>query len=222
MYNSIFYYRKRPQPDISIAYQSPPNEPSSPCMQRQKHQTTPLATRHVSASHHKPVRELNNQQTPKFTSKNRASNARKHRQQNNNSAKITTQSNQTRAHIQSQLLTQNSASPADVLDTKQLLIDQGVTYANNFLNKCNDTPTIQQQQQQSQQQPPIGGKPSKKHLLKHATREQDQARAMAQVVRWLEREFSQNSSTNTTPASRRHVHEHIHHHYHHYHAEALV
>ncbi|XP_029178564.1 protein naked cuticle homolog 2-like isoform X2 [Nylanderia fulva] len=62
---------------------------------------------------------------------------------------------------------------------------------------------------------------SKKHQLKHATREQDQARAMAQVVRWLEREFSQNVG-----GSRRHVHEHVHHHYHHHHypypPEALV
>ncbi|XP_011641851.1 protein naked cuticle homolog 2 [Pogonomyrmex barbatus] len=64
------------------------------------------------------------------------------------------------------------------------------------------------------------GRASKKHQLKHATREQDQARAMAQVVRWLEREFSQNAVAATS--SRRHVHEHIHHHYHHYHNEALV
>ncbi|KZC13852.1 PREDICTED: uncharacterized protein LOC107191941 [Dufourea novaeangliae] len=63
------------------------------------------------------------------------------------------------------------------------------------------------------------GKSSKKHQLKHATREQDQARAMVQVVRWLEREFSQNAAANS---GRKHVHEHIHHHYHHYHTEALV
>ncbi|XP_057326013.1 protein naked cuticle homolog 2 [Microplitis mediator] len=66
-------------------------------------------------------------------------------------------------------------------------------------------------------------KASKKHQLKHATREQEQARAMQQVVRWLEQEFSsQNPDNDTNNTGRRHVHEHIHHHYHHYHADPVV
>lgn len=76
------------------------------------------------------------------------------------------------------------------------------------------------------------------HQLKHRNREQEHARAMAQVISWLEREniggcekkFSSpnrknpNPSTNslqgTPPAVKKHehhhVHEHIHHHYHHH------
>lgn len=75
----------------------------------------------------------------------------------------------------------------------------------------NNSQTVQAQQ---------CGKASKKHQMKHETREQDQARAMAQVVRWLEREFSQSVVAGTS--NRKHVHEHIHHHYHHYHTDALV
>lgn len=77
------------------------------------------------------------------------------------------------------------------------------------------------------------------HQLKHRNREQEHARAMAQVISWLEREniggcdkkFSSspnrknpNPSTNSLlgspPAVKKHehhhVHEHIHHHYHHH------
>ncbi|KAJ8882707.1 hypothetical protein PR048_014519 [Dryococelus australis] len=43
--------------------------------------------------------------------------------------------------------------------------------------------------------PSVVGHSSSPHHLKHRNREQDQARAMAQVVRWLEQEFS--SSLNT-------------------------
>lgn len=51
--------------------------------------------------------------------------------------------------------------------------------------------------QQELKFPPIVlGHSSSPHHLKHRNREQDQARAMKQVVRWLEQEFS--SSLNTT------------------------
>ena len=51
--------------------------------------------------------------------------------------------------------------------------------------------------QQERKFPPIVlGHSSSPHHLKHRNREQDQARAMKQVVRWLEQEFS--SSLNTT------------------------
>lgn len=51
--------------------------------------------------------------------------------------------------------------------------------------------------QQERKFPPIVvGHSSSPHHLKHRNREQDQARAMEQVVRWLEQEFS--SSLNTT------------------------
>ncbi|XP_063241631.1 protein naked cuticle homolog 2-like [Bacillus rossius redtenbacheri] len=87
--------------------------------------------------------------------------------------------------------------------------------------------------------PSATGHSSSPHHLKHRNREQDQARAMAQVVRWLEREFSSTldaaagkqghseapgptppAKDPPSPAAERlehhHVHEHIHHHYHHY------
>ncbi|KAJ9587006.1 hypothetical protein L9F63_019403, partial [Diploptera punctata] len=64
--------------------------------------------------------------------------------------------------------------------------------------------------------PPIVlGHSSSPHHLKHRNREQDQARAMKQVVRWLEQEFSSKHKT-VTQHEHHHVHEHIHHHYHHY------
>lgn len=91
------------------------------------------------------------------------------------------------------------------------------------------------------------GHTSSPHHLRHRNRQEDQARAMAQVVRWLEQEFSSNenkeqpktnswssmgekrsSSTNTTTGTgverheHHHVHEHIHHHYHHYQETPVV
>lgn len=90
------------------------------------------------------------------------------------------------------------------------------------------------------------GHSSSAHHLKHRNREEDQARAMAQVVRWLEQEFStsepkkefektefQNSkdkkssvSSSSTSSIERHehhhIHEHIHHHYHHYQETPIV
>ncbi|KAL3289488.1 hypothetical protein HHI36_022909 [Cryptolaemus montrouzieri] len=89
----------------------------------------------------------------------------------------------------------------------------------------------------------VTGHTSSPHYLKHRNRQEDQARAMAQVVRWLEQEFSSNltmndrwekakhtggfasekesmngpnTSKNVERHEHHHVHEHIHHHYHHY------
>lgn len=95
------------------------------------------------------------------------------------------------------------------------------------------------------------GHTSSPHHLRHRNRQEDQARAMAQVVRWLEQEFSSNLHTSdnksnknnvestsyekytntsaTTPTNsnverheHHHVHEHIHHHYHHYQESPIV
>lgn len=81
---------------------------------------------------------------------------------------------------------------------------------------------------------------SSPHHLKHRHREQDQARAMAQVVKWLEQEVfkpspnhrskskhtEKHTTTKTTENRAKvcnsdkhehhHIHEHVHHHYHHY------
>ncbi|KAK9889086.1 hypothetical protein WA026_004357 [Henosepilachna vigintioctopunctata] len=86
----------------------------------------------------------------------------------------------------------------------------------------------------------VTGHTSSPHYLKHRNRQEDQARAMAQVVRWLEQEFSSNltmkdkwtkhtggfnsekesannaNNSNIERHEHHHVHEHIHHHYHHY------
>lgn len=96
------------------------------------------------------------------------------------------------------------------------------------------------------------GHTSSPHHLRHRNRQEDQARAMAQVVRWLEQEFSSNlhttnenksnknnttrstnyekyTNTSSTPTNssierheHHHVHEHIHHHYHHYQETPIV
>ncbi|XP_043265015.1 protein naked cuticle [Colletes gigas] len=127
-----------------------------------------------------------------------------------------------RAYVQPQVLSRTVTSPNTYAD--QQTTGNANRNAGNLLpntqHPVNPAPTSnhnaprnETQFSQSQQ------KSSKKHQLKHATREQDQARAMVQVVRWLEREFSQNAAASS---GRKHVHEHIHHHYHHYHTEALV
>ncbi|XP_014239607.1 GATA zinc finger domain-containing protein 10-like [Cimex lectularius] len=60
------------------------------------------------------------------------------------------------------------------------------------------------------------------HHQKHRHREAEQARAMAQVVKWLEQEFSSPKQDHNkySPTNdyleHRHIHEHVHHHYHHY------
>ncbi|XP_025835687.1 protein naked cuticle homolog 2 [Agrilus planipennis] len=89
------------------------------------------------------------------------------------------------------------------------------------------------------------GHTSSPHHLRHRNRQEDKARAMAQVVRWLEQEFSsnlhatsdnedktkstesrkspqddkgENSPTDTKPNVERHEHHHVHEHiHHHYH-----
>lgn len=94
------------------------------------------------------------------------------------------------------------------------------------------------------------GHTSSPHHMRHRNRQEDQARAMAQVVRWLEQEFSnvnagdkkengkstawsnnqeKHTTTNSTAADssverheHHHVHEHIHHHYHHYQETPIV
>lgn len=94
------------------------------------------------------------------------------------------------------------------------------------------------------------GHTSSPHHLRHRNRQEDQARAMAQVVRWLEQEFSSSLNTNDSKEKvqpkrtedqekyscsmptnvnsnierheHHHVHEHIHHHYHHYQDTSLV
>ncbi|XP_053982527.1 protein naked cuticle homolog 2 [Hylaeus anthracinus] len=129
-----------------------------------------------------------------------------------------------RAYVQPQVLPRTVISPNVYTDQQTTananrnvgnLLPNPQHPANPAPTSNHNTPRNETQFSQSQQ----CGKSSKKHQLKHATREQDQARAMVQVVRWLEREFSQNAAANS---GRKHVHEHIHHHYHHYHTEALV
>ncbi|XP_033334837.1 NKD inhibitor of WNT signaling pathway naked cuticle [Megalopta genalis] len=129
-----------------------------------------------------------------------------------------------RAYVQPQVMSRTVISPTAYPEQQTTtnanrnvgnLLPNSQHPANQPPTSNHNVPRNETQFNQSQQ----CGKSSKKHQLKHATREQDQARAMVQVVRWLEREFSQNAAANS---GRKHVHEHIHHHYHHYHTEALV
>ncbi|KAL0130816.1 hypothetical protein PUN28_002434 [Cardiocondyla obscurior] len=204
----------------------------SPHLENSNHnnQDCPTSLEPRQVNYHKPVRESTHQSAsfPKTPTKSRSANLRKtrHATPKNNA---THSSPQTYATY-SQILNRNMLAPTTVYnDTPQHTVTNvhrnivnvvpnnnqqtaNQTITNNHSNlQRNDAQFVHTQQ---------CGRPSKKHQLKHATREQDQARAMAQVVRWLEREFSQNAVAATS--NRRHVHEHIHHHYHHYHPEALV
>ncbi|XP_020299657.1 protein naked cuticle homolog 2 [Pseudomyrmex gracilis] len=181
------------------------------------------APRQTATHYHKPIRESNHHSVtfPKTPIKSRAANLRKTRH-------ATPRNNATHSSPQnySQMLNRNVIVPTVYSEVLQPNIqqrniinlmpnhNQQSPHHQTIINSPNNVQRNDAQFVQTQQ----SGRAGKKHQLKHATREQDQARAMAQVVRWLEREFSQNAATN----NRRHVHEHIHHHYHHYHAEALV
>ncbi|XP_011877180.1 PREDICTED: protein naked cuticle homolog 2 [Vollenhovia emeryi] len=203
---------------------------------------TSLEPRQAAVNYHKPIRESTHHSVsfPKTPIKSRSANLRKtrHATPRNNATHSSPQTYAAYSLPATQILNRNVLAPTTVYnDTPQHTTSGGgggggnnahrnivnlvpnnnqqtanQTITNNHSNlQRNDTQFVHGQQ---------SGRPSKKHQLKHATREQDQARAMAQVVRWLEREFSQNAVAATS--GRRHVHEHIHHHYHHYHAEALV
>lgn len=228
-WNLFFIYRKRPQNEQScIPSQSPPLETSN---HNNQDCHTSLESRQAAVNNQKPNRESTHHSVtfPKTPVKSRSANLRKtrHATPRNNA----THSSPQTCTTYSQILNRNVVAPTTVYNdmmhttsggnthrnivnlvpnNNQQTANQTITNNHNNLQR-NDAQFVQTQQ---------CGRASKKHQLKHATREQDQARAMAQVVRWLEREFSQNAVAATS--SRKHVHEHIHHHYHHYHAEALV
>ncbi|XP_063974051.1 protein naked cuticle homolog 1 [Diachasmimorpha longicaudata] len=194
--------RKRHQTDhLRVPLERSYTDPSSPYTQRSR----PPSAQRTPPAYHKPVREYSHHSTslPKLTTKCRG-NLRKTR----NHQSTTPQRNvppSTTKSLRNNLQSSPVVNP-NILNPQEAQNNQ--TNVNQMNNQKNDVEFIPQ------------GKSSKKHQLKHATREQDQARAMAQVVRWLEREFSQTAAASSS--GRRHVHEHIHHHYHHYHAEALV
>ncbi|XP_050455192.1 protein naked cuticle homolog 2 isoform X2 [Cataglyphis hispanica] len=190
-----------------------------------------LEPRQAAVNYHKPIREStttrHSASFPKASAKSRTANLRKtrHTTPRNNAVHSSPQTtypptnrnvvpptivyNDTPQHTTASNTTHRNIINLVPNNNQQTANHQTITNNHNNLQR-NDAQFVPSQQ---------CGR-SKKHQLKHATREQDQARAMAQVVRWLEREFSQNAVAATS--SRRHVHEHIHHHYHHYHAEALV
>ncbi|XP_015514057.1 protein naked cuticle homolog 1 [Neodiprion lecontei] len=204
--------RKRHQNEQArIPLRSPYTEPSSPYIQRCR----PLQTSR-QPTYHKPVREQPHHPNslPDVPAKPRG-NGRKPRI--HHSPQTCTPPHPAESYGQVHTVSQNlttSATPNNVNSTNP----NNTSNQNHTNNHCNNLHT-NNQRNEAHIHPPNSGKPGKKHQLKHATREQDQARAMAQVVRWLEREFSQGAAA---AAGRRHVHEHIHHHYHHYHTEALV
>ncbi|XP_050581736.1 uncharacterized protein LOC126918127 [Bombus affinis] len=188
---------------------------------------SPSESRPTATAYHKPTREKPQGFTSfsKVPAKHRG-NLRKTRahyglQRNNTTVQPP------RAYVQPQVLPRNVISPNVYTDQQTTAPANANRNGGNLISNnqhpVNQTPTnnhnVQRNETQFGQTPQQCGKSSKKHQLKHATREQDQARAMVQVVRWLEREFSQNAAASS---GRKHVHEHIHHHYHHYHTEALV
>ncbi|XP_072767834.1 uncharacterized protein Nkd [Anoplolepis gracilipes] len=184
--------------------------------------------RQAAVNYHKPIRENttthNSVSFPKTPAKSRTANLMRkarHTTPRNNTVHSSPQT------TYSQMLNRNVIVPTTAVynDSPQHTTHRNIV---NLVPNNNQTANHQTitnnhnnlQRNDAQFAPSQQCGRSKKHQLKHATREQDQARAMAQVVRWLEREFSQSAVAATS--SRRHVHEHIHHHYHHYHAEALV
>ncbi|XP_033228731.1 protein naked cuticle homolog isoform X2 [Belonocnema kinseyi] len=218
--------RKRHQSELPI--RSPYAEPPSPYTQRfptTRHSTTTTA-------YHKPNREPLHPTFTTFTSKVASSkartNARKSRssQQQSQSQQPSAPRNTPVSSPKSNVSQVQTAQQKLLQQQQQQVFQENTTrnvaqVAQQIVNKNNVFTQANNLRNDIQHiQSPISGKASKKHQLKHATREQDQARAMAQVVRWLEQEFSQTAAAATT--GRKHVHEHIHHHYHHYHAEALV
>ncbi|XP_076670596.1 NKD inhibitor of WNT signaling pathway naked cuticle isoform X1 [Andrena cerasifolii] len=213
--------RKRHQNEQSRIPSQTPHAESSP------HYTqdcrSPSESRPAAMAYHKPTREKAQAFTSfsKVPAKSRG-NLRKTRTQyglqRNNPATVPPP----RAYVQPQVLPRTVISPT-VYPEQQPPVNASRNAGNVTSNgPVNQTPpsnhNVQRNETQFSQSQQCG-KSSKKHQLKHATREQDQARAMVQVVRWLEREFSQNAAAGP---GRKHVHEHIHHHYHHYHTEALV
>ncbi|XP_068246124.1 LOW QUALITY PROTEIN: protein naked cuticle homolog 1 [Palaemon carinicauda] len=104
----------------------------------------------------------------------------------------------------------------------------------NHQNGSSQVANTQQAQTQHTKQEFLIGTEMSPHHTKHRHREADHARAMAQVVAWLERgSLLDSSGSPTTPESggsageggnsggacreqTHHVHQHIHHHYHHY------
>ncbi|CAK9814415.1 Protein naked cuticle homolog [Anthophora plagiata] len=223
--------RKRHQNEqLRIPAQTPHVEPSPHYNQDCR---SPSESRPVATAYHKPTREKPQGFTSfsKVPTKSRG-NLRKTRTQYGLQRNNTTVQ-PPRAYVQPQVLPRTVTSTNAYTD-QQTTVNPNANrnvgnLATNSQHPMNQTPpsnhnvqrneTTQFGQTQQQHQQQQCGKSSKKHQLKHATREQDQARAMVQVVRWLEREFSQNAAAST---GRKHVHEHIHHHYHHYHTEALV
>lgn len=119
------------------------------------------------------------------------------------------------------------------------VINEDVVKAPSNLKRSNDSAN----KKNAKKAQGVTGHTSSPHYLKHRNRQEDQARAMAQVVRWLEQEFSSNltmknkwervnqhngfssekdntncpnTNKNVERHEHHHVHEHIHHHYHHY------
>ncbi|XP_051167125.1 protein naked cuticle homolog isoform X2 [Leptopilina boulardi] len=200
---------------IRSPYAEPPSPYSHQPQQQQQQQQQRYQHHRHSSNYHKPNREpvFTSSKVPVNKSKKNSGKARGSNAPRN--TPVNSPKSNVHSQIQAQVLQQNAAT-RHVAQVAQQIINKNNVFAHVNNNLKNDIQHIQT---------PLTGKGSKKHQLKHATREQDQARAMAQVVRWLEREFSQNSVAAAAAAAasgQKHVHEHIHHHYHHYHAEALV
>ncbi|XP_008200263.1 uncharacterized protein nkd [Tribolium castaneum] len=135
----------------------------------------------------------------------------------------------------------------DLADIRYQFLQYPMTNDENKLNKPNKRTPKKSVSDVKKSPHVVTGHTSSPHHLRHKNRQEDQARAMAQVVRWLEQEFSSNlntkekakgnhfhstkEKTTSAPSSpgsgverheHHHVHEHIHHHYHHYQETPLV
>lgn len=148
---------------------------------------------------------------------------------------------------------QKHASPTSNIPVRYQLLNRPLNNIENVINKnCKKTtklidsePTARFKKSAKKFPQVVLGHTSSPHHLRHRNRQEDQARAMAQVVRWLEQEFSSNvqcgdkkektkSSTWSNPEKQtgnnnstftstesgveRHEHHHVHEHiHHHYH-----
>lgn len=223
----LFLYRKRYQ---SEQQRSPYSEPTSPYnIQKNYQQSSETTPRQqiTTTIYHKPIRDYTNKNTTNTKTKSRI-HLRKNRNQHNTTTTTTTSTQRNIKLTPDKSLRNNlqSSSPVvtqNILNTepnKQCYNDIN-SNNNNTNNKNNINNNINNEINYLNTLQSLN-KSSKKHQLKHVTREQDQARAMSQVVKWLETEFKQKEAATSGASGRHHVHEHIHHHYHHYAEPAIV
>ncbi|XP_044001554.1 putative uncharacterized protein DDB_G0277255 [Aphidius gifuensis] len=230
--NNLSFHASRKRYQSEQQQRSPYSEPTSPYNIQKNYQQSSESTPRQQVTttiYHKPIRDYSNKNTTNTKTKYRI-NLRKNRNQHNTTT--TTTSTQRNSKLTPDKSLRNNLQSSSPVVTQNILNTEPNKQCNNNINNNNNNNnnTNNNNNINNNINNDIDylntlqslNKTSKKHQLKHATREQDQARAMSQVVKWLETEFKQKESATSGASGRHHVHEHIHHHYHHYAEPAIV